>query len=540
MEGMYSPAGKPMIKEARKTITLYHGTNHPESLDGNGYVFLSTQKSFSESYGDLIFECEVDLGNVFKTWEPKNIKDIYAAGFKLTDDYITSSYDESDEIAQYYDFKNDYYPTAESFINGPFFGSDTWEAIEHTRGLTDWIFSKYDSIAIFEGGVVNYYTSTGRIVSKKLIDKEKKKMPWDEDQINEGHYTTWKKIEPIDEDVETLEPKAAELVQKLSKHFKINKIFPLGSGTQGIAYYIPNNRVLKITTDRSEVAEAHKIQGKKMKHLANVYGTYTLKGEYEGFYVIILELLDYSEDIDNAGYYLKEVLSQEDYEEEEYYRNDHRFFTRLFYNKVSEEEIKKIRKDIPVYLKSHQAQAARWYLDGMIGIFKELKENNIQSSDWGTMNLGVKKNGNLAMFDLGYTQSEPGNTIPDIHLNEKELQEFWSANEYPEFTDGQFNPTFHNRPYLPAMNMNTAPLSNESVMTPEEINKKKLPYRFPEMFDDFVIEKTEAEIREIAPNIDLNQAPKVLIKDLEKNYPSIFDDFAEWIFNQQKNKTTMG
>lgn len=523
----------------KKTTTLYHGTNHPDALDGNGYVFLSTKKEFAEDYGDLIFECEVNLGKVFKTWEPENIKTLYAAGFKLTDDYITQSYGPDDEIAQFYDFENDYYPTAESFINSPFFGSDTWEAIEHSHGVTDWIFSNFDSIGILEGGVVNYYTPKKNIVSKKQIDKTKKKMPWDDDQLNEGHYTTWKKIESLEEDVEELEPKAAELVQKLSKHFKLTKIFPLGSGTQGIAYYIPNNRVLKITTDRSEVAEAHKIQGKKLKHLANIYGTYTLKGQYEGFYVIISELLDYDEDIDSAGYYLKDVLSEDHYEEEAYYKNDHRLLTRIFYGQVTEREIKQIRKDIPVYLKSDQAKVALWYLDGMIGIFKELKANNIKSSDWGTMNLGVKKNGNLAMFDLGYGGETPAATIPDIHLNEKELQEFWSANEYPEFTDGQFNPTFHNKPYPPAMNMNTAPLSNESVITSEELNKKKLPYMFPEMFDDFLIEKTEAEIREIAPTIDLNQPIKKLLKDLEENYPSIFDDFADWIFNKQKNKTTM-
>ena len=198
------------------------------------------------------------------------------------------------------------------------------------------------------------------------------------------------------------------------------------------------------------------------------------------------------------------------------------------------------------------------------------------------------------------------------------LKEYWSADEYPEFTDGQFNPLFKNRPYLPTMNMNTAPLSedenipeqlekrqlpieydymwgdyikslgdsvtqimpnigleaiqntntkdlvrvlaekypelydefaewiykqlhgqiSEAEISYEEINKKDLPYKFPELFDDFIQSKTEAEIREVAPTIDLRQEPEDLMVDMDKNYPSLFDNFADWLFNREQNQTT--
>jgi len=109
-----------------------------------------------------------------------------------------------------------------------------------------------------------------------------------------------------------------------------------------------------------------------------------------------------------------------------------------------------------------------------------------------------------------------------------ELKEFISADEYPDFKDGQFNPLMRNRAYPPTMNMNTMPLSEEEI-SQEELNKKDLPYKYSNLFNDFVSEKTEKEIREIAPSLDLNQNKNRLIMNIEKNYPSLFDNFAEWL-----------
>lgn len=525
--------------------------------------------------------------------------------------------------------------------------------------------------------------------------------------LNEAHYTTWKKIEvgsPIDQFQDT----ESEIVSKLAKHFKLGKVLPLGNGTSGFAYYIPNNRVLKITKDKSEAAEAHKILNKKNKSLANIYGVYELHGKYEGTYVIISELLDNSEDITDGYQLLKKYL------EDEMNYSISLFFIGYYHGKIDDREIKMYTNDIKNYYEPYKVQIALWFMNGMFKIIKELKENNIQSTDWGTSNLGVKKNGGLAMYDLGYGDTQIPKNINTVHLNEKKidelgplefgesLNEWLSADEYPEFDDGQFNPIFKNRPYLPSMNMNTAPLSedsaepqviqklalpleyhymwgdflaskgdtikdimpnivkqgiqnvntrslvydmqnknpelyqdfanwidqqlhgepvisedeisptitqfllnklraydaqhkgggkygdayeahgktyeftqdetvakqakkdsnkvsknefkpnqwayiitlnkelSESEITPEEVNKKQLPYKFADLFDDFVTQKTEPEIRAIAPNLDLNQDPGVLISDLEKNYPSLFDEFADWIYNTQKDKTTLG
>jgi len=336
----------------------------------------------------------------------------------------------------------------------------------------------------------------------------------------EAHYTTWKKIQeaPIDK----FEGEQTSIVDKLAKHFKINKLMPLGSGTSGFAYYIPNNRVLKITKDKSEAAEAYKIQNKKLKHLANIYGTYSLKGKYEGTYVIISELLTKSEEIDNADQLLADFLDSE-------FGYSISFFFEDYSNgSMSKEEIQDYTKRLKEFYEPGEAQQTIWYMTGKFGIIDEIRKYRIHSTDWGLTNIGLKKDGNLAMYDLGYGDPDVPKGVHDIHLNEKQLEEFWSADEYPQFDDGQFNPTFHNRPSLSVMNMNTAPM-REAEMSQEEVNVQLLPLEYHYMFDDFVTNTTEAELREIAPTLDLNRNTKDIVLDIKKNYPSLYDNFAEFI-----------
>lgn len=61
------------------------------------------------------------------------------------------------------------YATAEAFINSPYSASDTWNAIESTNRVCDWILNNgYDSILITEGGIINYFFKKYRIVSWEL------------------------------------------------------------------------------------------------------------------------------------------------------------------------------------------------------------------------------------------------------------------------------------------------------------------------------------------------------------------------------------
>lgn len=344
--------------------------------------------------------------------------------------------------------------------------------------------------------------------------------------LKEDHYTTWKNID-LEEGVAELEDVKSEIINKLSKQLGIAKFAPLGSGTQGYAYYIPNNKVLKITTDKSEAAEAFKIKGKKFKHLANVYEVYALQGKYNGIYVIISELLGKLDSIDEGKHLL------EKYMDSEFGYSTAFFFEDYSNGSVSKDEIKEYIKGIQKFYDSSAAKTTLWFMNGMLGIIDDIRRNRIHSTDWGTSNIGIKKDGNLAMYDLGY--GDPN--VPD-NVQNIELDEFISPKEYPEFTDTQFNPLFKNRPYPPQMNMNALPLSEEETLSIDELNKKELPYKYPEMIDDFIREKTEGEIREIAPTIDLNQKPIMIVRELSKNYFSLFDNFAEWIYEKKKNNTT--
>ncbi len=227
--------------------------------------------------------------------------------------------------------------------------------------------------------------------------------------LEEGYYTTWNSLE---ENIDGFEGQEEEIVQKLAKHFDIKKRAPLGSGTNGFAYYIPNNKVLKVTKDKSEVAEAHKIQGKKLKHLANVYGAYTLGGKYDGTYVIISELLGRTEDIDAADDMLAEFFDKEFGYELNYlwedYSNDN----------ISKDEIKDYIKRIKKHFQPSDAELVVWYLIGKFGIIDDIKTNGILSMDWNTTNLGIKKDGNLAMYDLGHGDINVPPSVQNIDLNE--------------------------------------------------------------------------------------------------------------------------
>lgn len=598
--------------------------------------------------------------------------------------------------------------------------------------------------------------------------------------LNEAHYTTWKKLGELGpmefgearvgqekNPIEDFQGTQSEIVQKLTKHFKIGKVAPLGSGTNGFAYYIPNNKVLKVTKDRSEAAEAYKIKGNKLKHLANIYEVYALKGRFAGTYVIISELLNITDDIRDADDWLSDFFENMEGANVFTRFNTDKLWKQYQIGKIPPTAIKKTINDIHEYFEPYKAEIVEWYLKGMFAIIDELRKYGIQSTDWGVTNLGIKKNGTLAMYDLGYGDKKLPKGVQNVHLNEKEIEEGHivpipapTSFEYPDFFDSLSNPTFKNRPYPMVGNLNNQPLSEdvleekkrvddktiqyllnkmnagnanylksggygdayehngkiikfttdfkeaklavefskhkfkhvaniekvvrykepsgewiyiitleklnpiseqevklfrlyekaisaynhfvsstgddknfeetlnkidinyiaeffdpwvirdvklykeqvldiahqidelkqevskvmpadqvknslsdfhpgntgkksdgtiaffdlrweykdhptnlktikETEISPEEINKKDLPYKFSNLFDDFVREKTEAEIREIAPTLDLSQKPALLMMNIETNYPDLFDSFADWIFTHEKNQTTL-
>jgi len=157
------------FKQFKGTI-IYHGTEKVHDI--KDAHFFSKDEIFALDYGHIIYKMELLTDNIFDSTIVDNIRLLYNEGFHLTDDYIIDS--GADE-SQYptYNFDEDRFDTAEDYINNPNFSSDTWEAIEHSHGVMDWVASKYDGVLILEGGYVNYYIFDTE-KNCKLLDVYKK------------------------------------------------------------------------------------------------------------------------------------------------------------------------------------------------------------------------------------------------------------------------------------------------------------------------------------------------------------------------------
>lgn len=140
-------------------IRVFRGTDEAEFMkiensEESGYFF-STSLDFAEDYGDYIIEGQLNCDNIFISYEDKYIKKLYDAGFQLTDNFLTENNDSGTHPT--YDFENNYYPTYEDYIIAPHTGSDTWQMIEESDGVMNYIMYHYGVVLIMEGGVVNFY-----------------------------------------------------------------------------------------------------------------------------------------------------------------------------------------------------------------------------------------------------------------------------------------------------------------------------------------------------------------------------------------------
>lgn len=160
-------------------LTLYRGVDedypHPTISD---YSFFAKDKSFAEDYGEYIWKCTFEPLNLFISYKDSSIKELYDNGFKLRDEYIEDMWDESDEWQDIYDYDeygdfDDWgFKSAEHLISNPYLGSDTWEMIENSHGVLDYILSKYDGVVLLEGGQVTYYLDTDKIINCELLTKK--------------------------------------------------------------------------------------------------------------------------------------------------------------------------------------------------------------------------------------------------------------------------------------------------------------------------------------------------------------------------------
>jgi len=184
------------------------------------------------------------------------------------------------------------------------------------------------------------------------------------------------------------------IAQQVATQKELGQAVYMRGGRNGIAYDIGNDRVLKITKDKSEAVENLSLIGKKLKYVAEIFHVYEVTSkshEIPPTYAIVLEKLETTPEIrrqfDRLEYAFKNIMGVEIPDVIEYY--------------LGEWDDGKVDKNkINSYLKRNPRDAE--FFGGLLRIMEETKAEGIESIDYlNPDNLGYRKNGALAFFDVG-------------------------------------------------------------------------------------------------------------------------------------------
>lgn len=185
-----------------------------------------------------------------------------------------------------------------------------------------------------------------------------------------------------------------------------NSYSAIGGGQCGKAFLV-NGRVYKISTDKSEAVESSKLIGKRNSHIADIYDVKQIHTTLTNTSTFLVVLEHLRTDRDAIFHEMQEELMNVINDE----IGEH-LFDILYYYRFRPEYYNQVYKpEVDAVLQQHQRE--KYYYDSLLGICDELKKNNIESLDLQYHNLGLKQNGNLAFFDLGFGEQESGrlNTV---------------------------------------------------------------------------------------------------------------------------------
>lgn len=215
-------------------------------------------------------------------------------------------------------------------------------------------------------------------------------------KLFENYYTAF------DEEDDVL-PK--EVLNKIKEKMGFTTFKRLGSGGYGTAFKVGANLVLKITRDISEYRYAKKISGKMLKHVANVFGVFHFKYDYEDYALITKELCK-----TDANYYDNKL--------EKFFLNTGKEYSISWMcYKFLENEITK--KDLDNYFKKYYSVVEKdWFSEQLYDMIMELKKHKIIIKDLNGANLGLNKNGDLCLIEIGFYYSK-------TTLNKKDKYEIY-------------------------------------------------------------------------------------------------------------------
>jgi len=118
-------------------------------------------------------------------------------------------------------------------------------------------------------------------------------------------------FEEFDENPEYLELHESDtLLNKILKKLNISSSTFVGGGMFGFAHDIGDNKILKITKDKTEAINSKKIINKKLYHIADVYDVKQFTSNDRIYYIIILEKLKIDSHLDKLEKSLKATFDK--------------------------------------------------------------------------------------------------------------------------------------------------------------------------------------------------------------------------------------
>jgi hypothetical protein len=250
---------------------------------------------------------------------------------------------------------------------------------------------------------------------------------------------------------------ADNIAKQIAKIRGYNEPKFIDAGEYGVAYDIGDDKILKITADNSEAAENLKLINKPLKYIAQPYNVFTIdsKNTYiSKTYAIVLEKLKtdpqkFKRLKERIDFIFGKIFNLRLYDIIDYYING--------YGDID-------TKKIDGYMSKNPEDAEFFY--SILRIAEEAKQYGVESLDYfNYTNLGYKKNGVIAFFDVGFSNGylQP-NGAENIKITEDGTSKFSTPNSI-----GQDN-------FPPYENNDTSPVTDNNVPTTPESVKEDLEY----------------------------------------------------------------
>lgn len=175
----------------------------------------------------------------------------------------------------------------------------------------------------------------------------------------------------------------------------------LGSGDYGCVFLLKNGRVLKITSDRTEIKVAKKLVKRTTKYLLNYYDIAELYNGDENlrYFAVIMDEIKPLEKIDGKGLWY----------------NAYEFF-KFLPTEINKRNIPNIKNEFlrKYYLSGDYKEWLDKYWDNLVGMVQELRKLKVVRPDLDNiLNFGVKDDGTIVHIDIRDTEGR-NKSLPDL------------------------------------------------------------------------------------------------------------------------------